>query len=182
MSCSLPLLPLKSINLDKHLWYMAIQNLIYSCRNLHLTIVVNIFTSEVSSNSLKWLPSLSNTHKTALSNRSIICIFVAGHPLSLDTFTTLNHIVACTTVRHKKVHHKIAKDWKSSEYLLLSIHILNPNRIFLQFWNMCACRYRCICILCISIFSLNFNKLTLHYVKNQTMQAEENNRKTVHTI
>lgn len=155
MSCSLPLLPLKSINFDKHLWYMAIQNLIYRW-GMFIWPLLSIFLHLKCVAILKWLPSLSNTHKTALSNRSIICIFVAGHRFSLNTFTTLNHIAACTTVRHKKVHHKIAKDWKSSEYLLLSIHILNPNQnwIFLQFWNMCACR--CICILCISIFFSQF--------------------------
>lgn len=42
MLCSMPLLPLQCVDLDKHLYYVAIQNLVYRWSNVHLHTVGNI--------------------------------------------------------------------------------------------------------------------------------------------
>lgn len=42
MLCSMPLLALQCVDLDKHLYYVAIQNLVYRWSNVHLHTVGNI--------------------------------------------------------------------------------------------------------------------------------------------
>lgn len=67
MLCGLLLQPLQSVNLCKYFYYMAIQNLVYWCRNFHLTSVDNIKSPSMSnmcSKSSKWLSGLLKSHSS----------------------------------------------------------------------------------------------------------------------
>lgn len=66
---SLPLLSIRCVDLEEHQYNVAVQNLIYRCRSVHLIILVNskwqwFVRSNMHSTSLKWSFNPSQTTLT----------------------------------------------------------------------------------------------------------------------
>lgn len=98
---------LQSINLGEHLYYRVLQNLVYRCRNVHLTTIAGIKVPPVSCSVYATFPwnehpiSLSHTIQHNVSNFkkcNHIFVSVAWDLLALISFTTLIFIAACITV------------------------------------------------------------------------------------
>lgn len=95
---------------ELHLYNMTIQNPVYVCKNVHLTTVTNIGSSQTRHVHHKWQLSkrIVQLLEDRKSNNSLIepkvfaCISI-WHLLALDFFTTLKPIAGmhpCPNVKH----------------------------------------------------------------------------------